>query len=234
MKRTWTDEAIARLRERYPTHSNESLAPEFGVSANALVTAARRYGVKKTKAYLAGIARGAGRKPTMRSAFIAACSELFEYPEGASRSDCIAQTGLAVTSVHGFLSKAKAAGELHAAGVLAQMRYYLTPEAAAAGSALIAAQLAERKLRAQQRKRARAKAKYVPKPKVAKPPKPPRAAKVKAIKPPKPPKPIVFAKPKKPAPIRFADLPVVIPAHIKVQRLPGYDGTPKWARETTW
>ena len=60
------------------------------------------------------------------------------------------------------------------------------------------------------------------------------AAKALLPKPPKPRKEKVLPKGKAPVVLKHDDRPVVIPEHVKVQVLKGYDGTPKWARERTW
>ncbi len=201
MRRSWPPERAALLRGRYATRSNEELGVEFGCSPGTVSCAARRFGLKKSAAYLASIKRGKGSLPAKRAAFIAACSELLERPMGAGKTELIAHAGTTTASARGFLCKALQAGQLFSAGKPAFMRYFLTPQAAEAGAVLIAAEAKARRDAAIKRKRAVASAKYVhrpqrlPKVKAEKParnPKPPKA--------PKPPKPLKLTKAK---PTRF-------------------------------
>ena len=241
MKHVWTAADVAWLREQYPARNSKEIAAEFGCTVDALVGAASRFKVRKTKAYISVIARGHGAKPILRNAFIAACHDLLDRLQGTCKSEMVKRTGIHPVHGHSLLSKAVMRGEIFTAGVLAQMRYYSTPEGAELGARVMALGLAARKEEAKTRKRIRDRNAYFakmelqpPKPPKVKAEKPVKVAKQPKLKQPKPkkvyvPKAIIFAKPKKPPSVHFKDMPAFTPPHVKVQVIPGYTGAPRWS-----
>ena len=211
MKQTWSLEAVAYLRANYADRHNADLGRSLGCTDVAIMGAARRYGAKKSSAYLSTLQRGR-RTAFKRPLFIAACADLIARPTGACKGEMVRQTGVHPKNAHGFLYKALRAGELFSTGKLSQMRYFPTPEAAATGAVLLTAALAARRGVMIQRKRARERANYIPRP--------PRPVKVKVATPPRVKKVAVPKLPKLPKPLKPARVAVV------VQRGPAYRDQP--------
>lgn len=187
----WTEAESAELVRFYPSTPLREMIRLLGRSENSINQRVRRLGLKRAEGFKDTGRTGA--PSDKRLAFFEVCSALLSRPMGASQPEIVEACRSINLSAKSFLFKAAKAGQLHMAGKHKHTRYFLTAEAAWAGTALIEAEavaMREAALRAKRKREserdAALRASRPPKIKPEKPPKP--------VRPPKPPKPPKVAK----------------------------------------
>ena len=220
MGRPWSADELRILIDIYAEFSTPEVAALVGHSVHATACKAGELGLRKSRRYLATVPRGGGGDPVKRQNFIALCDAMLARPEGARRKELADSTGFDPTRASDYLSCAVAAGELFSAGPTRYRHYFKTAEQRDAGSSIAAEILAAQKaavkkadIVAQSKKRSA------------------EAARVKSSKPPRVRKKAVaklgrdmlapsFGKRHE---AKKVQREVIIPDHVKVQRIPGIE-----------